>query len=166
MGVDCLRSEQRYSCILLDPPWNNKSVRRSSSYSTLPPSALLSLPIRQLLRDDIGLVAVWVTNSSRFQHFVKHELFDRWNVEYLATWFWVKITSSGHLVGPLESEHRKPFEPLILGRIKSKSVPPRVTSVVQDQQLIWSMPAQHSRKPPIHGIAFVPPPAPLESDIT
>lgn len=38
-----------YKLILLDPPWENKSVQRSGSYPTLFCKALLSLPVPQLL---------------------------------------------------------------------------------------------------------------------
>jgi hypothetical protein len=47
--------------------------------------------VARLLNRTDALVAVWVTNSQRFQSFVKTELFRRWNVEYCTTWYWVKV---------------------------------------------------------------------------
>ena len=38
-----------YQCILLDPPWENKSAKRSARYPTLPSRNLLALPLRQLM---------------------------------------------------------------------------------------------------------------------
>ena len=38
-----------YHCILLDPPWENASAKRSGRYPTLPSRALLALPLRRLM---------------------------------------------------------------------------------------------------------------------
>ncbi|GAB4823688.1 hypothetical protein N2152v2_010734 [Parachlorella kessleri] len=38
-----------FHCIVLDPPWENKSAHRSSKYPTLPSRNLLSLPLRALV---------------------------------------------------------------------------------------------------------------------
>lgn len=37
-----------YHCIVLDPPWENASAKRSARYPTLPSRNLLGLPLRQL----------------------------------------------------------------------------------------------------------------------
>ena len=38
-----------FDCIVMDPPWENKSVTRGDKYPTVPSRQLLSLPIPQLL---------------------------------------------------------------------------------------------------------------------
>ena len=38
------------SLLVIDPPWENASARRSGAYGTLTPNHLLYLPVKQLLR--------------------------------------------------------------------------------------------------------------------
>lgn len=38
-----------YQCIVLDPPWENKSAKRGNKYPTLPSRNLLGIPLRQLM---------------------------------------------------------------------------------------------------------------------
>ena len=40
-----------FDCIVMDPPWENKSVKRANKYPTVPSRQLLSLPIPQLLKE-------------------------------------------------------------------------------------------------------------------
>jgi hypothetical protein len=47
--------------------------------------------MRELISDSGSIVAVWVTNKVKWQNFVKSELFPLWGVEYLATWYWLKV---------------------------------------------------------------------------
>jgi hypothetical protein len=42
-------ASEAYQCILLDPPWENKSAQRSAHYPTLPSRHLLGLPLRRLM---------------------------------------------------------------------------------------------------------------------
>jgi hypothetical protein len=45
----------RYSLVVMDPPWENASARRSKAYNTLPARELLRLPLPSLL-DKVGAV--------------------------------------------------------------------------------------------------------------
>ena len=40
---------QGYQCIVLDPPWENKSAKRGSKYPTLRSRNLLGIPLQQLM---------------------------------------------------------------------------------------------------------------------
>ena len=40
-----------FDCIVVDAPWENKSVARGNKYPTVPSRQLLSLPIPQLLKE-------------------------------------------------------------------------------------------------------------------
>ena len=54
-----------YDVIVVDPPWDNKSARRSKSYGTMSTGGLKALPIASLCHADTW-VFVWCTN--RAQH--------------------------------------------------------------------------------------------------
>ncbi|XP_023598669.1 N(6)-adenine-specific methyltransferase METTL4 [Trichechus manatus latirostris] len=105
-----LNCRKKYDVIVIDPPWQNKSVKRS--------------------------------NSS-------------WSVEMVAEWHWVKITKSGEFVFPLDSLHKKPYEGLVLGRVREKTALPLRNAdekvlPIPDHKLIVSVPCTlHSHKPPL-----------------
>lgn len=140
---------KKFDLIVMDPPWENKSVKRSRRYSSLPSTQLKRLPV-PLLASPSCLVVTWVTNRPSHRRFVRDELYPHWGVEVVAEWFWVKVTTSGQYVFPLDSPHKKPYEVLVLGRYR----PPADNSTgssevpVEDQRLIVSVPsALHSQKP-------------------
>ncbi|CAJ1082503.1 N(6)-adenine-specific methyltransferase METTL4 [Xyrichtys novacula] len=142
----------RFGLIVIDPPWENKSVKRSRRYSSLPSTQLKRLPIPNLASSDC-LVVTWVTNRPSHLRFVRDELYPHWGVKVVAEWFWVKVTTSGDFVFPLDSHHKKPYEVLVLGRYSPSSDNStsslEIPSVpVGDQRLIVSIPsALHSQKP-------------------
>ncbi|XP_034718484.1 N(6)-adenine-specific methyltransferase METTL4 [Etheostoma cragini] len=143
---------RRFDLIVMDPPWENKSVKRSRRYSSLPSSQLKRLPI-PLLASMNCLVVTWVTNRPSHLRFVRDELYPHWGLEVVAEWFWVKVTTSGQFVFPLDSHHKKPYEVLVLGRYRSTADDTTSSSEtlevpVDDQRLIVSVPsALHSQKP-------------------
>ncbi|MEQ2252241.1 hypothetical protein ILYODFUR_019682 [Ilyodon furcidens] len=146
-----VQSGRRFDLIVIDPPWENKSVKRSRRYSSLPSSQLKHLPV-SLLGSPGCLVVTWVTNRSSHLRFVRDELYPHWGVEVVAEWFWVKVTTSGEFVFPLDSPHKKPYEVLVLGRYRptnARTSPLQMLSVpVEDKRLIVSVPsALHSQKP-------------------
>ncbi|XP_054893151.1 N(6)-adenine-specific methyltransferase METTL4 [Poeciliopsis prolifica] len=146
--VQCGR---RFDVIVIDPPWENKSVKRSRRYSSLPSSQLKRLPI-PLLGSPGCLVVTWVTNRPSHLRCVRDELYPHWGVEVVAEWFWVKVTTSGEFVFPLDSPHKKPYEVLVLGRYRpanDHTSPLQTANVpVEDKRLIVSVPsALHSQKP-------------------
>ncbi|KAM6900562.1 N(6)-adenine-specific methyltransferase METTL4 [Xenentodon cancila] len=141
-----------FDLIVMDPPWENKSVKRSRRYNYLPSSQLKRLPIPQLASPNC-LVATWVTNRPSHLRFVCDELYPHWGIQVVAKWFWVKVTTSGRFVFPLDSQHKKPYETLVLGRYHSSASTSASTSEmpelpVDDNRLIVSVPsALHSQKP-------------------
>lgn len=78
-----------------------------------------SLPVPHLLAPG-ALVGIWVTNKQKYLRFTKTELFPHWSVELVAEWHWVKVTRKGELVTDLDSVHKKPYEPLLLGRFTAQ----------------------------------------------
>lgn len=95
-----------------------------------------------------SVVAVWVTNKPKFRKFIIHKLFPAWELECKAEWVWLKVTTEGQCIFPLDSSHKKPYEQLIIGhRQKTSDLPSR--------HVIVSVPSlRHSRKPPLQGIDY------------
>ncbi|XP_059342555.1 N(6)-adenine-specific methyltransferase METTL4 isoform X3 [Ammospiza nelsoni] len=158
--ISCLQPllnyKKKYDVIVIDPPWENKSVKRSNRYSSLSSWQIKQIPVPALAAPNC-LVVTWVTNRQKHLRFVKDELYPHWSVKTLAEWHWVKITTAGEFVLPLDSLHKKPYEVLILGRVqgnvkealrKSEGVLP-----IPEHQLIVSIPCSlHSHKPPLAGM--------------
>ncbi|KAM7316302.1 hypothetical protein ACRRTK_024984 [Alexandromys fortis] len=149
-----LNCSKTFDVIVIDPPWQNKSVKRSSRYNCLSPQQIKHMPVPKLAAADC-LVVTWVTNRQKHLRFVKEELYPSWSVEVIAEWYWVKITRSGEFVFPLDSPHKKPYECLVLGRFREKSAlvlrsPDVKVPPVPDGKLIVSVPCLlHSHKPPL-----------------
>ncbi|KAM8783760.1 N(6)-adenine-specific methyltransferase METTL4 isoform 2-T2 [Rhynchonycteris naso] len=118
-----LNYRKTYDVIVIDPPWQNKSVKRSNRYSYLSLLQIKQIPIPKLAAPNC-LVITWVTNRQKHLRFVKEELYPSWSVEMVAEWHWLKITNSGEFVFPLDSPHKKPYEGLILGRVQEKTALP------------------------------------------
>jgi N6-adenosine-specific RNA methylase IME4 len=60
------------------------------SYEWLPHTQLPRIPVRGLAAAG-GLVAVWVTNNSRYLDYVCDVLFPKWGVAHVASWYWLKV---------------------------------------------------------------------------
>ncbi|XP_017687998.1 PREDICTED: methyltransferase-like protein 4 isoform X2 [Lepidothrix coronata] len=158
--ISCLQPllnyKKKYDVIVIDPPWENKSVKRSNRYSHLSSWQIKQIPVPTLAAPNC-LVVTWVTNRQKHLHFVKDELYPHWSVKTLAEWHWVKITRAGEFVLPLDSLHKKPYEVLVLGRVqgdvkealrKSEGVLP-----IPEHKLIVSTPCTlHSHKPPLTAV--------------
>ncbi|XP_062510122.1 N(6)-adenine-specific methyltransferase METTL4-like [Corticium candelabrum] len=154
-----------YNLIVIDPPWGNGSVRRSKRYSCLQYRDLMRMPIKALAARH-ALVIVWTTNHPKHTEFVKNTLFPHWSIDYISEWHWMKVTTQGELVIPIESVHRKPYEPMIIGRFnlatedvskiaakKARTDKPEIGVNTDDAQIpqnkvIFSIPTSvHSQKP-------------------
>lgn len=142
---------QRFHFILVDPPWPNRSVTRSHTYSTLSRFAmndLLSLPIAGALAHD-GIVAIWITNKPKYHTYVLNTLFPRWGVVPAGEWIWLKTTTAGEPVFDLECSTRKPYEVLLFARrpfSEAVLVPVPVLA-----KTILAVPNLHSQKPCVKG---------------
>uniref|UniRef100_A0A8C1SP81 Methyltransferase like 4 n=1 Tax=Cyprinus carpio TaxID=7962 RepID=A0A8C1SP81_CYPCA len=145
----------KFDLIVLDPPWENKSVKRSNRYSSLPSSQLKQLPVPALAAPEC-LVVTWVTNRAKHLRFIKEELYPYWAVEVLAEWLWVKVTRTGEFVFPLDSPHKKPYEVLVLGRHRSgtdRAVRSSAVEELPEQRLLISVPSVlHSQKPSLSAV--------------
>ncbi|NWX32270.1 METL4 protein, partial [Notiomystis cincta] len=158
--ISCLQPllnyKKKYDVIVIDPPWENKSVKRSNRYSHLSSWQIKQIPVPALAAPNC-LVVTWVTNRQKHLRFVKDELYPHWSVKTLAEWHWVKITTAGEFVLPLDSLHKKPYEVLVLGRVQGgvKEALRKFEGVlpIPEHQLIVSIPCSlHSHKPPLAAV--------------
>ncbi|XP_014253482.1 methyltransferase-like protein 4 [Cimex lectularius] len=139
----------RYDFVLLDPPWRNKFVRRkkllNQGYDMLSNDDIKEIPISKMLNNN-GLVGVWCTNAPSHIESVKETLFEKWGLEYCATWFWVKVTRSGEPICPFYRNHsKKPYERIIFGHVCGHN-----NRVPEENKIIVSVPSSvHSHKPPL-----------------
>ena len=91
-------SGRTFSLIVMDPPWTNRFVKRKrnaggvSSYRSMENDILSTLPISRLCADG-ALVAVWCTNSKTHLDYLTNTLLPSWNLNYVATWFWIKVSA-------------------------------------------------------------------------
>ena len=96
---------------------NLKFESFNDRYSFMSLWDIKSLPVPHLVAPG-AIVGVWVTNKQKYLRFTKSELFPHWSVELVAEWFWAKVTRRGELVTELDSPHKRPYEPLLIGRFQ------------------------------------------------
>ncbi|KAH8836656.1 hypothetical protein MCOR27_008644 [Pyricularia oryzae] len=152
-----LQSAPNFNVIVLDPPWPNRSAKRKKggykvATTTDDIRALLSdVPIPSLLARD-GLVAIWVTNKPAFSDMLtspRDGILSEWGLELVGEWSWLKITTSAEPILPIDSAHRKPWEPLLIAQRKGSK---RVFPPFWRRRVIVSVPDTHSRKPNIRDL--------------
>ena len=142
-----------FDLIVMDPPWTNRSVRRSQEYRTAehqpedPFEAAATIVGNHL--SPKGLVAVWISNKTAIRDQVL-EAMRRLGLELQAEWIWLKVTSAGVPVLPLDGVWRKPFEPVLIFS--------RQQTIIR-QRVIVAVPDVHTRKPSLKRLldCFLPP---------
>lgn len=150
-----------FDCVILDPPWPNRSVRRThktagSTYSTVPTlrdtiKLLIDMELEELLAMDC-LVGMWITNKPAIRDLSLRDggIFDRWGLDCIEEWLWLKTTEHGEPVMSIESLWRKPYEVLLLGRKRKKPGGQNTSAdeaISVKRRVIVGVPDMHSRKP-------------------
>lgn len=132
---------QTFDLILMDPPWSNRSVRRSAAYRTHQDQHddpfMQTLPILEKHLKADGIVAVWVTNKHAVRTQVVDSLRDL-GLGLVTAWTWLKVTDQGEPVSDIQGVWRKPFETLLIFSRAAK---------VMQQHTVIAVPDVHSRKP-------------------
>ncbi|KAI6242830.1 Methyltransferase-like protein 4 [Aphelenchoides fujianensis] len=138
--------DEKFDLVVVDPPWQNKSVRRKTVYECGNSDDWTSLDVPALLQPD-GLLCLWETNAPSCRKLAA-ELLAEWELEVISEVFWLKTTKAGHPVCDFRPWHKVPFERCVIaGRLGDvegdrKRLPPRV--------VVRAVPhVCHSRKPPI-----------------
>ena len=142
-----------FDLIILDPPWPNRSVRRSRHYLTMKPeenplSALSSIMTQHIAPG--ALVACWITNKVTVREEAL-DLFAHWDLEVVEEWAWLKVTIEGEPVTGMEGVWRKPYELLLIGKRfgvkKPTSVAPGGNQNEIVRKVLVAVPSLHSQKP-------------------
>ncbi|KAF0720311.1 Aste57867_400 [Aphanomyces stellatus] len=129
--------------IVMDPPWENKTVARGASYTTMSHTRLADLDIPAMAHPDGCILAIWVTNKPAYTAYILDTLLPLWGFTLAQTWHWLKVSADGECVTPLQSTHKLPFEKVIFatrGNIAGASIRPKI---------LVSIPLRHSWKPPL-----------------
>jgi hypothetical protein len=87
--------------VVIDPPWENKSAQRGHKYESLAPHEIRSLPLTPPVLTDVddAFVVFWITNKEANRRFIVNTL-SSWNLVYVATWYWLKVTNAGQAAFP------------------------------------------------------------------
>ncbi len=143
----------QFDFILLDPPWDNRSVRRSGKYTTLRQAENPMNVLRDMLGEHIApgaLVGCWITNKPVVRD-TAMKAFEDWDVNLIEEWAWLKTTAHGDAMSQLDGLWRKPYEILLLGRKRCADVckPEKSTAVegTMQKRVVVAVPDLHSRKP-------------------
>lgn len=146
-----------FDFILLDPPWPNRSIKRThktagATYNTVPTlyelgELILDMQLDSMMAGD-ALVGVWITNKQAIRELVLGAggFFECWGVDLIEEWIWLKTTISGEPTSVLHSTWKKPYEVLLLGRKRRKDANDAVASPIK-RKFIIGVPDLHSRKP-------------------
>uniref|UniRef100_A0A2A4K995 Methyltransferase-like protein 4 n=1 Tax=Heliothis virescens TaxID=7102 RepID=A0A2A4K995_HELVI len=146
----CLKlGGSKFDIVIADPPWWNKYIRRLKSandklsYSMMYNEDIAAIPVQNFFSENC-LVAVWCTNAPSNIAAVKNIIFPKWGVQYVATWYWLKVTVDLQpICGFGTGSKKQPYERIILGKVGD-------VNDVLDSQLVVSVPsALHSHKPPL-----------------
>ncbi|KAI4132962.1 MAG: hypothetical protein LQ338_000429 [Usnochroma carphineum] len=143
----------QFDFILLDPPWDNKSARRSNRYQTRrnadedPMEVLQNILGKHLAPG--GLVSCWTTNNKVVRD-TALRAFESWGVELVEEWAWLKTTVKGDPICAIDGIVRRPYEILLIGRSVDLAIPDLERPIDDEPvryRLIVGVPDLHSRKP-------------------
>lgn len=135
-----LSQHQTFNLILMDPPWPNRSVRRSGHYVTHHYSEMNVLteglrdilrvhshrhgtkqgfntsdsPSKPQLQSEQSIAAIWITNTQKSRR-AAYEALHGAGFCVREEWVWVKSTWDGRPISAVDGLWRKPYEILVIG---------------------------------------------------
>ena len=141
----------QFDFILLDPPWQNRSVRRSQKYKTMRDSDPM-IAVQGMLGTHMApkaLIVCWVTHKTSSRE-AALTAFQDWDVELIEEWIWLKTTIKGEPVYNIDGIWRRPYEVLLVGRKVDRLGKPQLGGSATKEttkRLVVGVPDTHSRKP-------------------
>ena len=142
----------KFELILLDPPWPNASASRKKAYGTKNIHSCQALLLGMDLDTHTqpgGFLAMWVTNKASIRRLALGAggLFQAWNVALVEEWTWLKVTSNGEPVTPLDGLWKKPYEILLIARAPDNPLAVAQPASEVVRRIFIGVPDLHSRKP-------------------
>ena len=130
----------------------------SSSYNTLSTlrsirALLLGMDLDRLITPGT-IFGIWITNKPSIRNFVLGPggLFARLGIKFIEEWVWIKITTGGEPVTPLQGTWRRPYEVFLVGRALEETSVGTVEGHEVKCTVIFAVPDLHSRKPCLKGL--------------
>lgn len=143
----------QFDFVVLDPPWNNRSAKRSRRYDTMRQKRTPFDSLQDMLGKHIapqGLIACWITNRAVVRKRAL-QAFEAWGVDLIEEWAWLKTTATGIPMTEIHGLLRKPYEILLLGKhvdlFIEKIDEKRSSKYEIRKKVIVAVPDLHSRKP-------------------
>lgn len=143
----------QFDFIVLDPPWKNRSAKRSGRYDTMHQKRTPFDSLQDMLGKHIapqGLVACWITNRVVVRTRAL-QAFEAWSVDLMEEWAWLKTTATGIPMTEIHGLLRKPYEILLLGKhvdfFIGRRDEKRSSKYEIRKRVIVAVPDLHSRKP-------------------
>ncbi|KAF2747400.1 MT-A70-domain-containing protein [Sporormia fimetaria CBS 119925] len=144
---------RHFDFILLDPPWPSGSAKRKGNYEQVGGMPYMRRTLESMNLDTYiehnALVGIWITNKQSARDLVLEPggLFEQWNVGLIEEWIWVKTTAKGEPMFSIDSQYRKPYEILLLGRAAPNAWTKMEHAVEVKRRIVAAVPDLHSRKP-------------------
>lgn len=143
----------QFDFIVMDPPWNNRSAKRSGQYDTMHQKRTPFDSLQDMLGKHIapqGLIACWITNMAEARTRAL-QAFEAWGVDLIEEWAWLKTTTTGIPMTEIHGLLRKPYEILLLGKqidfFIERRDEKRSSKYGIRKRVIVAVPDLHSRKP-------------------
>lgn len=143
----------QFDFIVMDPPWNNRSAKRSGQYDTMHQKRTPFDSLQDMLGKHIapqGLIACWITNRAEARTRAL-QAFEAWGVDLIEEWAWLKTTTTGIPMTEIHGLLRKPYEILLLGKqinfFIERRDEKRSSKYGIRKRVIVAVPDLHSRKP-------------------
>ena len=147
--------QEKFNLILFDPPWPNRSARRTKAYHTQSYTGvdILTDYMQRVLCTHLQRIAprssppsigaIWTTNSDKVRK-AAHAALTRAGLHICEEWVWIKATVHGEPVTPVDGLWRKPYEVLVIGMMMHSS---NYDTTTVTRRAIAAVPDLHSRKP-------------------
>lgn len=158
----------QFDFIVMDPPWNNRSAKRSGQYDTMHRKRTPLDSLQDMLGKHIapqGLIACWITNRAEARTRAL-QAFEAWGVDLIEEWAWLKTTTTGIPMTEIHGLLRKPYEILLLGKqidfFIERRDEKRSSKYEIRKRVIVAVPDLHSRKPSLKELIEPLMPNPVE----